>query len=62
MHTCYLEQLFKNMLKDYEKTISKFTSQNENNVIFELDLTKKKLATNSEKLVSIEKDLKNKLH
>jgi hypothetical protein len=36
-------------------------SHSKNQVIFELDLTKKKLAAQHQKLASIEKDLKNKM-
>jgi len=42
--------------------ISQQTSQKKNFVIFKLDLTRKKLASNTEKLDTIERDLKHKLH
>lgn len=41
--------------------MSKQLSHSKNQVIFELDLIKKKLAAQHEKLASIEKDLKNKM-
>jgi len=56
-----LEIKLKNTLAEYDKNVMKQLSHSKNQVIFELDLTKKKLAAQHEKLASIENDLKNKM-